>query len=77
MSVDAIKEAIVALPSEERHALVLWLNELEYDDWDRQIIRDFSPGETGMRLLEKVKKDITEGKTRPFQDGPHQDHPQQ
>ena len=31
MSVDAIKEAIAALPLEERHALATWLNELEYD----------------------------------------------
>jgi hypothetical protein len=66
MSVDAIKKAIAALPSEDRHALASWLNELEYDAWDRQMLGDFSPGGRGVGLLEKVKREIAEGKTTPI-----------
>lgn len=69
MSVDAIKEAIAALPPEERQALVSWLNELEYDAWDKQMVRDFSPGGRGMALVERVKREITDGKTASLQEG--------
>jgi hypothetical protein len=69
MSVDAIKEAIAALPFEERHALASWLNELEYDAWDKQMVSDFSPGGRGMDLVEKVKREIAESKTAPLQAG--------
>ena len=69
MSVDSIKEAIAALPLQERHALASWLNELEYDAWDQQMVRDFSPGGRGMALAKKVKREIADGKTTPLQEG--------
>jgi len=43
MSIDAIKEAITALPGDERHSLASWLNDLDYDDWDKEMAKDFSP----------------------------------
>lgn len=66
MTVEAIKKAITALPLEERHSLTSWLNELEYDEWDRQMVKDFSPGGRGMPLVERVKGEIAEGKTSPL-----------
>lgn len=69
MTVEAIKNAIAALPLEERHSLVWWLNELEYDAWDKQMAKDFSPGGRGMILVEKVKREIAEGKTTSLQEG--------
>ena len=69
MTVEAIKDAIVALPLEERQSLVSWLNELEYDAWDKQMVEDFSPGGRGAALLEKVKREIAEGKTISLQEG--------
>gem|GEM_PF-802720 len=63
MTIEAIKSAIAALPLEERHSLASWLNELEYDDWDKQMVQDFSPGGRGMTLADKVKREIAEGKT--------------
>lgn len=63
MTLEAIKEAVAGLPEEERHSLALWLNELEYDAWDKQMVKDFSPGGRGMALVEKVKREIAEGKT--------------
>jgi hypothetical protein len=58
------------LPLEERHALASWLNELEYDAWDKQMVTDLSPGGRGMHLLEKVKREIAESKPGPLQAGP-------
>lgn len=69
MSVDAIKEAITALSLDERHALASWLNELEYDAWDKQMARDFSSGGRGMALVEKVKHEVGEGKTASLREG--------
>jgi hypothetical protein len=39
MTVEAIKEAIAGLPDEERHSLAAWLNELDYDEWDKETVR--------------------------------------
>ncbi len=61
MTVEAIKAAIAELAEEERHSLALWLNELDYDDWDKEMVKDFSPGGRGYHLVEKVKRDIAEG----------------
>ena len=72
MTVEAIKEAIAQLPESERHALSGWLNELDYDGWDAQMVADFSPGGRGMALLESVKRDIAEGKAVPFEHGREQ-----
>jgi hypothetical protein len=69
MTVEAIKEAIRALPEEERHSLASWLNELDYDAWDRQMVEDFSPGGRGAALVEKVKREIAERKATPLADG--------
>lgn len=44
MTVEAIKDAIQQLPEEERTSLAAWLNEMEYDEWDKEMVTDFSPG---------------------------------
>lgn len=69
VTVEAIKNAIATLPLEERHCLASWLNELGYDEWDKQMVKDFSQGGRRMTLLEKVKREIAEGKTIPLQEG--------
>ena len=69
MTVETLKEAIIELPEEERHSLAAWLNGLDDDDWDREMARDFSPGGRGAHLVEKVKREIAEGKARPMQEG--------
>ncbi len=66
---DAIKEAIAELPEDERHSLAAWLNEIEYDDWDKQMVKDFSPGGRGMAWVEKVKREIAEGKATSLEEG--------
>jgi hypothetical protein len=69
MTIEAIKSAIAALPNEERHSLASWLNELEYDAWDKQMVQDFSPGGRGVTLVDKVKREISEGRTIPLLEG--------
>jgi hypothetical protein len=69
MTVEAIKAAIAELRKDERHSLALWLNELDYDAWDKEMVNDFSPGGRGYHLVEKVKRDIAEGKARPMAEG--------
>lgn len=69
MTVEVIKEAIARLSEYERHSLAAWLNELDYDVWDRQMVADFSPGGRGMALVESVKHEIAEDKAVPFQEG--------
>ena len=68
MTVDEIKEAIAGLPGEERHSLAVWLNELDYDDWYREMVKDFSPGARGYHLLEKVQREIAAGRARPIEE---------
>jgi len=69
MTVEALKEAIAELPENERHSLAAWLIELESDEWDMQMAKDFSPGGRGMELAERVKRDIAAGKARPLKEG--------
>ena len=66
---ETLKEAINELPEEERHSLAAWLNGLDYDDWDKEMAKDFSPGGRGSHLVEMVKREIAEGKARPMQEG--------
>jgi len=60
MTVEAIKEAIAGLPEDDRHSLAVWLNDLDYDGWDRQMVSDFSPGGRGKAWAERVKRRIAE-----------------
>jgi len=69
MTVDAIKEAISHLPDDERHSLTAWLNELDYDDWDQKMVRDFSAGGRGMALVEAIKREVGQGEAVPFEEG--------
>lgn len=69
MTVEAIKVAIAGLPEDDRHSLAAWLNELDYDAWDRQMVKDFSPGGRGTAWAERVKRQIAEGQARAIEDG--------
>ena len=69
MTVEALKEAITGLDEDERHSLAVWLNEIEYDAWDRQMIQDFSLGGRGVGLLESIKREIADGRAVSFKEG--------
>ncbi|HYW44597.1 MAG TPA: hypothetical protein VE959_17180 [Bryobacteraceae bacterium] len=69
MTVDAIKAAIAGLTDEERASLASWIVEREYDAWDQQMVKDFSPGGRGSRLVEEINRQIDEGSFRPMKEG--------
>jgi hypothetical protein len=56
-----------------------WRNSLQVRhyhtaEWDAEIERDFSPGGSGVALLEEMKADARAGKFRPFEEGQPQKH---
>ena len=44
MSVDEIEKAIVKLSAEDRTKLRTWLDEMDAEEWDRQIETDIKAG---------------------------------
>jgi len=69
MTVEAIKDAIQQLPENERTSLAAWLNELEYDDWDKEMVQDFSPGGCGTKWAEQIRREIAEGESSAMEEG--------
>jgi hypothetical protein len=66
MTVEAIKQAIASLSEQERASLAAWMIEQDYDEWDMQMARDFSRGGRGRHVVDKVNRDINEGKFSPL-----------
>ena len=67
--VDEIAEQVKALPEDEREEFLSWLVDFETgysDDWDKELARDSQPGGRLERVLERVRKDIAEGRTKPL-----------
>ena len=69
MTVENIKEAIVQLSESDRKQLADWLEELDEEEWDRQMEEDFSPGGRGAHLLEKVDREIQAGNYTSLEEG--------
>jgi hypothetical protein len=60
MSVDEIEKALPKLSSQERARLLKLLEEMDADDWDRQIEEDAKSGKLdklAQKALEDVKAD--------------------
>ena len=67
--VKKIVEQVMALPQDEREDFLSWLADFEadrIDDWDKEIARNSQPGGRLEGVLERVHKDIAEGRTRPL-----------
>jgi hypothetical protein len=67
--VEEIAEKVKALPDDEREELLSWLVDFEIghsDDWDKELARDSQPGGRLEGVLERVRKDIAEGRTKPL-----------
>jgi hypothetical protein len=69
MTLEAIKEAIEHLPPEQQAILADWISERDWQAWDEQIERDFSPGGHGMPLLAELEREIAECKTVSLEEG--------
>jgi hypothetical protein len=67
--VEQIAEQVKSLPVSEREELLSWLAEFELDQtdsWDAEIARDSLPGGRMQRVLDRVRRDIAEGRTKPL-----------
>jgi hypothetical protein len=68
-NVQRIVEQVKALPQGERDEFLSWLADFEIarqDEWDREIARDTRPGGPLEPVLRRVRKDISEGRTKPL-----------
>ena len=53
----------------EREEFLAWLADFELgqaDSWDAEIARDSQPGGRMQRVLDRVRRDIVEGRTKPL-----------
>ena len=69
--VEQIAEQVKALPEHEREEFLSWLSDFELehsDDWDKEIIQDSEPGGRLGNALDRVRRDIVEGRTKPLDD---------
>jgi len=68
-NVEKIADRVKALSEEERDEFLSWLTDFELrrlDDWDREIARDSQPGGRLDSVLERARRDIAEGRTKPL-----------
>jgi hypothetical protein len=67
--VEQIVEQVKALPEDERQEFLSWLAGFELaqsDAWDKEITRDCQPGGRLGKVLDRVRRDIAEGRTKPL-----------
>lgn len=67
--VEQIAEQVKALPEHEREEFVSWLSDFELahsDDWDQEIAQDSQPGGRLGNVLDRVRRDIADGRTKPL-----------
>jgi hypothetical protein len=67
--VQQIAEQVRALPQQEMDEFLSWLADYEAgraDQWDEEIARDSQPAGRLQKVLDRVKRDIAEGRTKPL-----------
>lgn len=67
--VEQIAEQVKSLPLSEREELLAWLADFELgqvDAWDEEIARDSQPGGRMQRVIDRVRRDIAQGRTKPL-----------
>ena len=69
MDLPQIQLAIEGLPPADQDALAAWIADRDRARWDEEIEQDFSPGGPGLELLDRVKKQIRGGLSRPLSEG--------
>jgi len=69
--VQQIADQVKSLPVEEREEFLSWLADYQLqqmDAWDEEIANDCKPGGRLSGVLERARRDIAEGRTRPLDD---------
>ena len=62
-----IQAAISELGPDGREALLAWLIEADRKAWNKEIVRDFSEGGAGMKLLAEIDEQIDQADFRPLE----------
>jgi hypothetical protein len=68
-AVEELASKVRALPQAELDQFLTWLAEYQagrLDDWDEQIERDSQPGGALQATLDRVRRDIAAGRTKPL-----------
>jgi hypothetical protein len=68
-SVRKIVGQVKSLSRDDKEEFLTWLADFELehsDEWDQQLQRDSQPGGRLEGTLERVRKDITQGRTKPL-----------
>ena len=68
-AVQSIAEQVKALPERELDEFLSWLADYELahpDEWDQQIRHDSQPGGRLDAVLQRVRRDIAAGRTKPL-----------
>ena len=67
--VEQIAEQVKSLPLSEREELLAWLADFELgqvDAWDEEMARDSQLGGRMQRVIDRVRRDIAQGRTKPL-----------
>ena len=67
--VEQIAEQVKSLPLSEREEFLAWLADFELgqvDAWDEEIARDSQPGGRMERVINRARRDIAQGRTKPL-----------
>ena len=67
--VEEIANQVKSLPDDEREEFLSWLADYQLeqsDAWDEEIARDSMSGGRLSNLLNRARRDIAEGRTRPL-----------
>ena len=67
--VERIAEDVRLLDSKQMEDFLLWLSDYELstmDEWDQKIARDSQPEGRLNGVLDRVRRDITAGRTKPL-----------
>ena len=67
--VEQIAEQVKSLPLSEREELLAWLADFELgqvDAWDDEMARYSQPGGRMQRVIDRVRRDIAQGRTKPL-----------
>jgi len=67
--VQEIANQIKSLPDDEREEFLSWLADYQLeqsDTWDKEIAKDSTPGGRLSIIMDRARRDIAEGRTRPI-----------
>jgi hypothetical protein len=69
--VERIAGEVKALPRAQLDEFLAWLADYEFQQWDDELARDSQPGGRLQTLIDRARKDIAAGRTKPLDEVLH------